>query len=446
MELTPKQTIAIDALERPEVTELLFGGAAGGGKSALGAFWLLFNCFEYPGSRWLMGRSVLKTLKETTLNTFFEVAGREGLQSGVDYTYRENGGTIRFPNGSEILLKDLCTYPSDPNFDGLGSLEITGAFIDECNQISEKAKGIVKSRIRYKLDQFGLRPKLLMTCNPAKNWTYSQFYKPSRDKELPESRAFVQSLVTDNPYISPHYIDSLRTLDTASRMRLLEGSWEYDDDPSALIRYDAIIDLFKNAHVAPGRENYITADIARFGRDSTVIMVWHGYVLKEVVELARNAIDEAAGIIRQLANKHQVPMSRVVVDEDGVGGGVVDILKCKGFVNNSAALATLSAGRLDTRTENYANLKSQCYYLLADRINAAGLYIAADFTTQQRERLIAELEQVKQYNMDKDTRKQVLPKDKVKEVLGRSPDYSDALMMREYFDLRPTLGKIRSRQ
>ena len=39
--------------------------------------------------------------------------------------------------------------------------------------------------------------------------------------------------------------------------------------------------------------------------------------------------------------------------------------------------------------------------------------------------------------MDKDSKKQVLPKDKIKEVLGRSPDFSDTLMMREYFDLKP---------
>jgi phage terminase large subunit len=39
--------------------------------------------------------------------------------------------------------------------------------------------------------------------------------------------------------------------------------------------------------------------------------------------------------------------------------------------------------------------------------------------------------------MDKDGKKAVIPKDKVKENIGRSPDYSDTLMMREYFDLAP---------
>ena len=43
----------------------------------------------------------------------------------------------------------------------------------------------------------------------------------------------------------------------------------------------------------------------------------------------------------------------------------------------------------------------------------------------------------KQYNMDKDGKKMVLPKDKVKENIGRSPDFSDMMMMRAYFDYKP---------
>jgi hypothetical protein len=51
--------------------------------------------------------------------------------------------------------------------------------------------------------------------------------------------------------------------------------------------------------------------------------------------------------------------------------------------------------------------------------------------------IIEELEQVKQKDMDKDVKKSVVPKEKVKELLGRSPDFSDTLMMRQYFELKP---------
>ena len=65
MELLTKQNNAIYFLKDKETTEILYGGAAGGGKSALGCLWLLEQCLNYPDTRWLMGRAVLKTLKET---------------------------------------------------------------------------------------------------------------------------------------------------------------------------------------------------------------------------------------------------------------------------------------------------------------------------------------------------------------------------------------------
>ena len=77
----------------------------------------------------------------------------------------------------------MFLYPSDRNFDSLGSLEITAAFIDEANQITEKAKNVVASRLRYKLDENNLIPKMLMTCNPAKNWTYTEYYRPARIRQ-----------------------------------------------------------------------------------------------------------------------------------------------------------------------------------------------------------------------------------------------------------------------
>jgi hypothetical protein len=225
IDLFPRQTRAFDVLTEKEfddVSELLYGGGAGGGKSMLGCIWLINQCLSYPGTRWVIGRKSLKTLKETTLNTFFEVAKAVNL----GYTYRENRG-ISFPNGSEILLKDLDYYPSDPEFSELGSLEITGAFVDECDQITEKAWNILKSRIRYKLDIYQITPKILGTCNPTRNWVFIRFYEPFKNGTLDANKMFIQSLVNDNPEISRFYITNLQSLDEMSRERLLKGNWDY---------------------------------------------------------------------------------------------------------------------------------------------------------------------------------------------------------------------------
>ena len=117
MHLTKKQTRAIDFLEDDQTTELLYGGGAGGGKSALGCYWQIKRRLRYPGTRGLIGRSELKTLKETTLKTFFEVASMQGLRPDVHYNYNRTDSVITFFNGSEILLKDLKLYPTDPDFD-----------------------------------------------------------------------------------------------------------------------------------------------------------------------------------------------------------------------------------------------------------------------------------------------------------------------------------------
>lgn len=423
MKLIPKQENAVYYLKDKETKELVYGGAAGGGKSALGSLWLIEQCQQYPGTRWLMGRSKLKALKETTLNTFFELASE--LKITEQFNFNGQAGVIYWKNGSEILLKDLYSYPSDPNFDSLGSLEITGAFIDECNQISYKAWQIVKSRIRYKIKELGIMPKMLGTCNPSKNWVYSQFYLKDKNNTLDSDKKFVTALPKDNPHLPDSYLKSLLSLDENSKQRLYYGNWEYDNDPAKLIDFDKIQNIFTNDFVPYG-EPYISADIARYGSDKMVINVWKGFRVVEIFTLNKSSITETADAIRNLAAKHKVPLSNIIADEDGVGGGVVDILKCKGFVNNS------KAKQVDGVDVQYQNLKTQCYFKLAEMIQNNEIFVNCTDGVIIDE-LSKELEQVKRDKIDSDGKLCLLSKEKVKEYIGRSPDYSDALMMRMFF-------------
>jgi len=406
-------------LEDGTTNEILYGGGAGGGKSLIGCFWIIKNCLKYPGTRWMIGRAKLKTLKETTLNTFWEVLRMQGIPSDV-YNYNSQYSIIKFYNGSEVYLKDLFAYPSDPNFDELGSLEITGAFIDEANQVTDKARQIVNTRVRYQLKENNLTRKVFYTCNPAKNWVYMSFYKPHADGTLPDNRKFIRALATDNiNNLPPEYITTLQGIvDPAIRERLLHGNWDYDDNPSRLMDFDSCVDLFTNQHVSAG-DKKITADIARFGKDKTVVMLWNGYRVENIVTLNTSSITESAELIRGLANEHNVTMSNTIVDEDGIGGGVKDILRCKGFIANARSKG------------NYQNIKAECYYRLADKVNKGEIYIAV---SQSQETIVQELQVIERGNVDKDTKLTVNSKDSQKEQLGRSPDYADALMMRMWFE------------
>ena len=425
---THTQEKAIEYLFDKKTTEVLFGGAAGGGKSWVGCSWLILMCLKYPKTRYLMGRSKLDSLKKTTLNTFFEVCETWGIKANKHYNFNAGSNIITFYNKSEIILKDLFLYPSDRNFDSLGSLEITAAFIDEANQITEKAKNIVASRMRYKLDDYGLMPKLLMTCNPAKNWVYTTYYRPSKEGSQKPHRKFIQSLVDDNEYISKYYKTQLQTLDELSKQRLLFGNWEYDATKDSLIDYNAIVSLFSQRGV--NGQKYISCDVARFGSDRTVIMVWEGLHLIKIVTLLKSAVNDVVDEVKKMQQEFQVPLRNIIIDEDGVGGGAKDYLRCQGFENNARAI----------KAENYQNLKTQCYYKLADLINKGQIVISCQ-DVNVKNYIMEELEQVRAKDMDKDNKLQIIPKDTIKAILGRSPDYADALAMRMYYEVDSNFGK-----
>ena len=420
---TNKQDEAFVHLDDPNKVEILFGGGAGGAKSYLGCSWLIMNCLRYSGSRWLMGRAVLKTLKETTLNTFFQICQQQNIVAGEHFTYNQQAGTIKFFNGSEILLRDLSYKPSDPQFDSLGSLEICGAFIDEVAEIHAKAKNIVRSRCRYKLDEFGITPTLLMSCNPCKGWPFTEFFKPDHDGTLTEDRAYIQALVYDNPHIPKSYIQSLEKLDKASRERLLFGNWFYDGDPRALIEYEKMADLWTNDHVPHGKK-YITADVAGMGSDLMVFDVWSGFRVVHTETLAKNDGKQALKVFSRLKAKYGVPNSNITYDADGIGSYLRGFLKgAKPFVNNATAL----------KGENYANLKTQCYFLLAKKINEGAIFIESE---EYRDELIQELEQVKRDKVDTEQKLRLVPKSEIREAINRSPDFADSKAFRMIFELK----------
>ncbi len=318
------------------------------------------------------------------------------LKADQDYVYNQQESTISFPNGSVIFLKDLAHYPSDPNYDSLGSSEYTGAAIDEANQVQAKAKEMVASRLRYRLDNFGLVPKLLLSCNPAKNWVYGDFFKPWREGALPDYRAFIPVLVTDNPHISPHYIESLKRLkEPALRERLLNGNWEYDDDPNALFETDALHDLFTNPVSGEGEERYITCDAARLGRDKAVLMVWQGWKVVHITTYDTSLLTQIEAEIERLRSSYNIPRSHVLVDEAGVGSGIIDHLPgIKGFIGGSSPIQD-SKREQDTQPGykvNYQNLRAQCFYALADVVRDHRLAIPCA-TPGQQETIVEELEQ-----------------------------------------------------
>ena len=426
IELLDKQQECLNQLANDNPSELiLFGGGAGGAKSFTGCYWQIRRRLKYAGTRGLIGRAILDDLKKTTLNTFFEVARMHGLKAEQHYTYNPNAKTITFQNGSEIILKDLFQMPSDPHFETLGSLEITDFFVDECSQVTKKGIDILRSRVRYKLREYNLLPKGLLTCNPSKGWLYNEFYIPWKQGKLPEHLSFVRSLATDNYNLPASYINTLQSLPEQDRKRLLEGSWEYDESIDQLFHHDNLLHCFREHQ--PQGSKYITADIARLGKDRSVICVWHGLSLIHIHEYRKNTITEVVQRIKLLMQEHSITANHVVIDEDGVGGGAVDaIAGCRGFLNGSKA----------TQSEKFINLKTECYFKLAEYVEQQSIY----FLASHRDTIVKELDMIRRKNVDKDSRLQLISKDEIKLRHGISPDYADAIMMRMLFEVRKNYG------
>jgi len=419
---TIKQDEAWEALKT--YSDVFVGGGAGGGKSWLICETRLVNCYFHPGYKSFIAREELKRLMSSTYVTWCKVCKYHNIPKS-DWSLNGQYNYIEFTNGSRIDLLDVKYLPSDPLYERFGSLEYTDGAIEEAGEIHFLAYDVLRTRIgRHMNKETGVHPTMLITGNPKRNWTYTTFYLPSQNGTLPDNMAYIQALYKDNLYTAKEYEKQLEGIkDKSTKERLMYGNWDYDDDPNALIDNDSIDNLFTNIYVKEGTK-YIIADIARYGSDRAVITVWNGERLIDYLTFSISSTTDIQNAINALRIKHYVQLSNILVDEDGIGGGVVDTLQCTGFVNNSKPF-----------NPSYQNLKSECGYKLAEMI--AEIFIECELPNTEVDMIRQELSMLKTYDADKDGKLRTMPKEKIKDLIGRSPDWLDVFIMRMYYDAKP---------
>lgn len=435
-----KQKDCARAWVDPGVIDIAYGGSKGSAKSYTGASLIFGDALMYPETHYFIARKRLNDLRLFTIPSIHEVFRHWNV--GHDY-YKFNGQDNYYTlhNGSKVYLLEGKYQPSDPLYYRFGSMQMTRGWIEEAGEFDEDAKNNLLATVgRWKNDIYGINGKILQTCNPSKNYLYREYYKKHKSGTLEAHKRFIQALPDDNKMLQEGYLENLRlTLSKNQRERLLFGNWEYDDDPTALCDYENITDIFKNDHVVKPGVKYLTADVARLGSDKAIVAVWDGWVMIEVHVFATSLMTEIQDCIKAMRTKHQIPKTKCVADEDGVGGGVVDNCGIMGFVNGSKALKDPKTGK----EENYMNLQTQMGYKLADHINEGSIWIECDLSDKHQEEIIEELEQLKTYKEDSDGKKRLLPKEKIKENIGRSPDWRDTLLMRKYFDYKKFVHHMR---
>lgn len=212
---TPKQQTFLDS---PNF-EVLFGGAAGGGKSSA----LLMGAI----SQAVIGATALvvrRTYADLVLPGAIMDRSLEWL-AGTPARWKPQDKQWIFPSGGILQFGYLDTEKDKYRYQGA---EFQSIWVDELTQFTESQYTYLMSRIRRNMDKpFPL--KVRAASNPGgigHDWVYSRFV----DKETAGERVFVPSTLDDNPHLDREsYREALERLDSTTRQQLLLGRWIRDD-------------------------------------------------------------------------------------------------------------------------------------------------------------------------------------------------------------------------
>lgn len=262
LELHPKQSEAF----LTEATELLYGGAAGGGKSHLLRSAGLFFCAAIPGLQTYLFRRLSDDLRKNHMEGPHGIPNMaaELVDSGhakINYS----DGHIKLWNGSKLFL---CHCQHEKDVYKYQGAEIHLLLIDELTHFTRFIYTYLRGRVRMSGIQIppeylGKFPRIICGSNPGgvgHNWVKAEFIDgaaPLEIRRMPKKeggmlRQYIPARLDDNPSLAdadPDYVDRLEGLGTPELVRAMkEGDWDivaggaFDDiwrrDKHVLPRFD----------------------------------------------------------------------------------------------------------------------------------------------------------------------------------------------------------------
>ena len=215
---TPKQRAF---LLMNDTREVLYGGAAGGGKSIAQLMGAL-QFVDIPGYSAILFR---RTYADLSLPGALIDVSKQWLMPFVESNevkWSEKDKKYTFPSGATLNFGYLendndCYRYQGAEFQYIG--------IDECTHVSPSNYRYMFSRLRKpKTLQVPLRFRA--TCNPGGmygEYYYQRFFVEGKEN----GRIFIGAGLKDNPYLDAEaYKEALNELDPVEREQLLNGNWE----------------------------------------------------------------------------------------------------------------------------------------------------------------------------------------------------------------------------
>lgn len=213
--------------------EVLYGGAAGGGKTKALIMDALFRTLSAPGTTAVIFRRTYNELEDTDIKEAMHSYPKEIAK------YNSSRHEFRLVNGSQILFRH-CEHEADKfNYSGI---EIQFLYFDELTSFEQGIYDFLKTRLRAK-KSLGVTPIVRSASNPGNighGWVKKIFVDAGEylsmirqeiySEALHRSRVtytqYIPALATENPHITEDYIFELEQKPKALRDALLNGDWD----------------------------------------------------------------------------------------------------------------------------------------------------------------------------------------------------------------------------
>lgn len=213
--------------------EILYGGAAGGGKTKALIMDALARCLQYPGTSAYVFRRTYNELEDTDIKEAKSSYPQEIAK------YNETKHEFTLINGSKIMFRHCSSVMDKFNYSGA---EIQWLYFDELTTFEQEIYDFLKTRLRAK-KSLGVKPIVRSASNPGNighGWVKALFVDagPFMDKiehrvwsehlrkEKVYCTQYIPSLATENPHITEDYIVELEKKPPALRKALLNGEWD----------------------------------------------------------------------------------------------------------------------------------------------------------------------------------------------------------------------------